>query len=1131
MIDFLRKIFIIIALVLCFNIASAQRYSEASVLAEGTIYKIGVVSDAVCRITYDDLLKWGINPSSLNPKKISLFGNVSGMLPESNSKENYDDLTEMPILVKGEDDGVFNQGDEIIFYGQSPVVWNYLNGRFYHQTNYYSDTTYYFLKIDNQQFGKRMTVAEQAEGDNYYEVTTFCDHKCHEIDMENHYKMGRKWYGETISGQTQKVMTFPFLFKNAIVGKEGFVRFGFIGASSSENFKVRLAINGEPVTDDITVNKVGDYYFGVDMLKETAFFVSGDNSDASVEIIADKSSSLVGLDFIDLNVWRRLRYENEHLGFTLTECNGHDALNLIKIENTSDEMLFLDVTNPLSPKNLDYTFINNTIQYKANQGINSYILANPSDFKNVISCKKIENQNLHGHSDADYAEMLIITDKIFSEQAEEIKTIHEDEDNMVTYIAFVDEIYNEFSSGCLDITGIRNFIRMVYERSANLKYVLLLGRGSCDYKNILGYSNNFVPPYEAMNVVSQLSAYVSDDYYGLMGANDGESLAGKVVLGVGRIPVLNASEAEVAVDKIRRYIDASKTMKNWRNDLVLIADNERKTYAKHCDALDKIVDTAQPSINVTKIYADAYVRVKNSDGSYSSPDATAEIMNRFSQGALMVTYFGHGGVKGLSKCNLFKTDNIMNLDNYDRLPFVATATCEFSAFDDPAFVSAGERLFKMNEGGAIAMYTSTRPTQTDNNFTIMKNLYRNTFLADRPRSRTMGEIVMETKRDNVSNTSNYVSYVFFGDPALKLAYPKKNIMLTSINGREVKKDYYIGAMGNMTVCGKITDTEGRIDTTFNGYVNVKMFDNKSQFTTLNNYGLDGNTHTFTYHVDVLFEGKASVKNGTFTISYNIPKTVNMQKGEARISLYAVDTVQMIDANGSFENIKVEGVANVVTDDQGPDIQLLWNGIVPDGKPVYCNGTLTAVINDPQGIYHYNNVIGRNITLVHAFGNDEETVNVNAKFEPAMDDFTKGTLKIDFADLKSGVHEFTLNAWDTHENNSKAKITVNVYGNNDYMSLVNVVNSPNPFNDKTYFRFRCDKHGIAFDMTIKIYDISGRLVNELQFNSLSYDCDGVEWNGNDFNGHPLTSGIYVYHVFVKDTDGDVYNTNQKMIIAR
>lgn len=1129
MMDKVRNMLIML-LMLYVNVASAQRYSESSVLADGTIYKIGVASDAIYHLTYDDLVSWGIDPSTLNPKKISVFGNVSGMLPENNSTENYDDLTEMAIVVTGEDDGVFDEDDEIIFYAQSPVVWKYDKEHFYHQTNYYSDTSYIFLKIDNQQCGKRMTTEQPAEGDDFEEVTTFCDHQCHEVDMENHYKMGRKWYGETISGMTQPVMTFPFVFKNAIDSVEGFVYFGFVGSSKSENFSVRFAVNGTPVMDDVYVNKAGESVFGLDMKKEATFSVVDDQQNVSVEIIANNASSLVGLDYIGVNVWRRLRYENEQLVFSFVESVGHNKLNLLKIENSYDDILFLDVTDPLSPAKLDYSLESQTLQFMTQNGPKSYVVARPSDFKKVLSCQRIENQNLHARSDAEFADMLIITDKIFASQAEEIKTIHEETDGLVTAVAFVDEIYNEFSSGSLDVTGIRNYIRMIYRRSGNLKYVLLLGRGSCDYKDILGYSNNFVPPYEAVNSVQQINAYVSDDYFALMHDDEGESLKGKVDLGVGRIPVLTTDEADIAIAKIRRYIDSSKTMRSWRNDMVLISDNERKTYSKNCDVIDKIIDELMPAINVSKIYSDAYERKKNSDGSYSSPDATKEIMEKFSQGALMISYFGHGGVKGLSKSNLLKIDNIINLDNYDRLPFVATATCEFSAFDDPSFVSAGERLFKMNNGGAIAMYTSTRPTQSGQNLEVMKNLYRNILSDDNIHTMRMGDIIKGAKRDSPTNTSNFVSYVFFGDPALKFAYPLKNIEITSVNSRE-RKDYVVGAMATVTVSGYVADENGSLDTTFNGVVNVKMFDNKSQYTTLNNYNINDNEYTFNCHVDVLFEGKASVEKGLFSISYMIPKDVNLQKGNARLSLYAVDTINDVDANGYCNNIKIEGEASAAVDSKGPDIQLLWNGVEPDGSPVRYNGTLTAVIEDPQGIYHYNALIGRDITLTHVFEDMEKTENVNAYFEPCIDDFTKGYFDVDYQNLKSGIHVFSVSAWDTHGNNNEVSIEINVCGNDEHFSLVNVINSPNPMVDKTCFMFSCEKQEVNFDMTIKIYDLSGRLVNELKHNGLSSECSGVEWDGTDFSGNHLLPGVYVYNVYVKDSEGDEYFTNQKLIVGK
>ena len=127
--------------------ANGQTFVENSVLRDGTIYKIGVTETAIYRITFEELEAAGVDVSSLDIDKISMYGNIAGMLPEDNSAVFYDDLTEMSISV--DDDG-------IVFYGQSPVEWTFTNDRYVYGTNYYTDTTFYFLKIDNQTNGKRM---------------------------------------------------------------------------------------------------------------------------------------------------------------------------------------------------------------------------------------------------------------------------------------------------------------------------------------------------------------------------------------------------------------------------------------------------------------------------------------------------------------------------------------------------------------------------------------------------------------------------------------------------------------------------------------------------------------------------------------------------------------------------------------------------------------------------------------------------------------------------------------------------------------------------------------------------------------------------------------------------------------
>lgn len=1100
----LLKIFFLLAFASCVGIALAQDYTDNSVLSEGTIYKVGVVEDGMYRISFADMAAAGIDVNALNPNKISLFSNVPGMLGEDNSSSSYDDLSEIGIIV--DEDGV-------VFYGQSPVTWVFNGNSYTYNTNYYSDTSFYFLKIDNRQDGKRMTVKEQSSGTVSEVVTTFLDKQYHETDLHNYYHRGRKWYGETADGENTSV-TIPFVFKNADLTKPGYFQTRFIGASKTENFKVMFKINDNQVGSVVDIKKVGDYSFGVEKDLVSSFRVRDEELDVTMQLIAVNSTTFAGLDYVSLNIWRSLTYVDEQLQFPVLVTDDSD-LKLVTIDNISQDMTVVDVTEPLSPKIQDFDIVDGNIQYAVSGELSgSYVLYKESDLKSVQSIKQIGNQNVHS---VFYADMLIITHKVFAEQAEELKAFHEEEDGLVSEIVFVDEIYNEFSSGAQDITAIRNFIRMVYKRSPDLKYVLLLGRGSNDYKNVEGYDNNFVPPYESITVVNEINAYVTDDYYGLMDDGEGEDCSGQMDLGVGRIPVVDADEAEIVVKKIKGYVNSVKNMGGWRNNVLLFAD-DNKEYSKGCDALGDIVNSLKPVFNVDKVYSDAYIRQKMSSGAYYYPEVTSSILDKFDEGIMLMNYYGHGGVKGLSNSNLLRITDIDKMNNRYRLPFVSTGTCEFSAFDDASFISAGEIMFKMENGGAIGMYTTTRPTTSLINTRIIKNLYRNIFTDDNLRTLRFGDIVRMTKAANEANTSNYLSYVFYGDPALRFTYPQKDIVIDNIiAGNYIGNTAIVAPMDSVTVVGHIIAEDGGVAEDFNGVVYPKMFDNESTYHTLNNSNTSGNNYEFTLFNDVVYEGKASVVNGRFSFTYLVPRSVNNQDGMARLSLYAVDTLNVADANGYADNIKVGGTSAIPLDNEGPEIKMHW-----DGK-------LTATIHDPQGIYHYNTTLGRNMVLTIESENSCNTMIVNKFFEQTVDDYTRGTLSMEL-DLPEGRNILTLKAWDTHDNSNSASITVDIARIND-KTLKNVCNYPNPFSDRTCFTVEYDKLSVTADVVIDIYNVAGSKVNTLNYNNLTTPYLKMEWDGCDNGGRPLQAGIYLYKVYLTDSEGNEYNTTQRMIILR
>ena len=126
--------------------------ATSSVLSSGRWFKIAVTHDGIYKLDAAYFASIGIDPATVDPRKIRIHGNGGGMLPQPNSTFRHDDLAENSIYVAGESDGVFNNGDYLLFFGGTPhpwafdsnKVWNAYYPAYYHFQNVYSDTNYYF---------------------------------------------------------------------------------------------------------------------------------------------------------------------------------------------------------------------------------------------------------------------------------------------------------------------------------------------------------------------------------------------------------------------------------------------------------------------------------------------------------------------------------------------------------------------------------------------------------------------------------------------------------------------------------------------------------------------------------------------------------------------------------------------------------------------------------------------------------------------------------------------------------------------------------------------------------------------------------------------------------------------------
>lgn len=1132
------RILALLALLGIFQMALAQENAYHSVLSQHIWHRMAVAQEGVYKLDYATLQAMGIDVNTLNPNYIRVFGNPSGTLPEKNSEARPDDLSEMAIYVSGAEDGSFDEGDYVLFYGQEPTRWKLSGDKYERERNYYSDTTYYYLCVDSGIAGLRVeTQATLPVESATTIISEFPDFQWHEAELFSPYSIGVNWYGESVTSQAPELM-MDFVFPNLVTNKNLRVKVEVLGRSKNGPMHYNLHVGNNIVVNNGSIATVEDRdnYYGIPASVDRQIVLDTDTAHFSLSLGSDSETASLFLDYVEIYGWRQLKRVGDFFPFRLMPNQFGHAESAVWIQNVSDRFWLWEVSNPLVPALQEGRLSAGNLVFATNQKVERrYVLFDPTKANSIDSWKAIPNQDLHAIADAD---MLIITAPQLWEQAQELADFHAEKDGLLSVVVDVNEIYNEFGSGTPDPTGVRDFIRMVYRRSAgNLKYVTLFGRASFDFRNLLGYDLNLVPCYELKAQPYHETSFCTDDYFGIMDDMEGQGCGGRVDIGVGRIPVSNAEEAEAVLLKIKHYGDLAATHGDWRTNHLLLSDDDSKSYMDNNEIYENIMDTTEPSLYVNKVYCGAYQKVNTTSGT-RFPQVNVDVVQAIENGLLTFTYTGHGGVVALADERIFGVTEIGGLQNFDRMPFVFTATCEFSKYDNPLLLSAGEQLYLQPNGGAIAMLTTCRLTYGVHNVKIGKAMTSVLYNRDdEGKPLRLGDIVRMAKANSInfsssapSSVSTNISHVFFGDPALRLAVPEGKVKTLKINGKDVGADgIEVHSMSMVMVEGEIRTAKGQFDSQFNGEIWVRFFDQKMQM----NVPYNGGTLPVSYHKDLLYRGKATVRNGKFTLSFQVPKDISPDYGSPRFNYYAYDSIRNCDAMGYFDGLTIGGIdPAAVADNEGPKIDFYWNR--PDfvnGSEVGPQGVLYADLYDAQGIYHYDFSLGRNIVMnsnLSAFDN----VILNDCYEPVIDDFRRGRIALPVSGLAEGTYTFTLKVWDMQDNPSEASIWF-VVGKSPETFLAQVCNFPNPFSEETYFTFAHYGEDGNIDVMIELFDVLGRKVAVLEKNvaTTNHGSEPIRWNGCDDGGSPLPTGLYLYRFTITDENGFSRTVSQRVMISR
>ena len=1111
-------------------------YADNSKLSSGTWVKISVTQSGIHQITVDDIKSWGLG-SDLS--QIHIFGYGGAPLSETMLGDNYaDDLPQMPVV---------RTVGSILFYGQGPTTWKRLNKNFTHvQVQHPYANSGMYLVTNDPRFND-IEIERAGNSPVGAPMTTFVERLYHEQDIINPGETGRVYLGEDFT--VNKSQTFKFALDGLVPGSTVKVYTVFGAKLSANTATVETSYNGTalPSTGSDVIMSATDTHIHYNIAKSVKQFTLDGTTDLNytVTYVPSGSTSMARLDYITVNYERKLSLNKGSLAFGIQDA---DPSTSYRITDCGATTIVWDVTRPFAPvqMNEDDDDAGNITFSPAQGGRREFIAFDQGGaYPHPDMIGSVANQNIHAEPVPD---MIILAPSAYTEQANRVAALHEQEDGFKVLVLDPEKVYNEFSSGTQDAMAYRRLCKMFHDRGAvtdtashashSLGYLLLLGCGSYDNRlvgtdaGILNYPRLLTWQTEVSD--NENNSLTSDDYFGVLADSTGLGNDLIMDIAVGRMPVKSVSEARTAVNKLVKYV-TKPLYGAWKNQIMLVADDENQgvhmTQSWNMDTV--MMSHGARDMVHNYVFIDAFNAVSQG-GSRNYPDARNKMFTTLREGVLWWNYVGHASTQNWTGEGLMMRSDVETNLFYKHLPVLYAATCEYLRFDNTV-TSSGELIFSNANGGAIAVICPPRLAYIFQNGVLTGAMGRFVFSRDEQgRQRRIGDMLRLSKNATASNDNdNNRRYFVFGDPAMRLAYAPYSAVVETINGQEVDPDNMPVFKARETVefTGRIVDTNGEPATGFNGQVVSTLFGPEQSVTT-HGYG-DGEPFTYEDRSNRLAINVDTVTGGRFTVRVVIPTEVNNEYDNYRpalINLYASDSHDGSEAKGACDDFYIYGYDDEqVTDTIGPDIIVMGlnDETFVDGSDVNESPLLLATVADESGVNFSSAGIGHSMTLT-LDGSTSYNDLVSYYTPMFAERGTLGSIAYQLNDLTKGLHTLRLRVWDVYSNVSEKTLTFNVI-NGLAPDISDVYCAANPATVETSFYVKHNRPDAVVSVTIEVYDLMGRKVwsTTQAGRSDMYTSTPVTWDLCDSAGRRVPRGIYVYRATIS-TDGIQEATKAKKL---
>lgn len=1100
--------------VLC-QLVVAQNYPTQSVLSSGTWHKMAVEREGVYRVGVEQL------PSLVGAavRNVAVYGQTGGMLGETNQVSDINDLKPIPIWVSdANDNGVFDAGDYLLFYAEEASVWRYdaQKERFAYQRHAYANENCYFLTT-NAALAAHIDSTTTASVSGA-KVTDYTAVAVRDNDLVNANGSGRIYVGEKFSSSVSSrtiTMSLP-----ASVSGTLDCRYAFATLNAPQT-SLRLSL-GQQHDDHALPYEMGYYEFEKDYTVSNATSLN-----FTVTFSASATQATGYLDYIEINAVAPLSHSAGQQVYRFSPADG-DVYYALACGN---DVRLWDVSDAYNIHEILPKRDGGNACFELSEGEAHRVVAFNGSWLSPKNIESITNQNLHGLNDVEY---VIVSHKKYMSQAERLADMHRINDMLTVAVVCDEDIYNEFSSGKQDPMAVRSLMRMLWSRAEadpvvrQPRYLLLFGKGSYDNRNIERHGETTVVTYETQNSFHETGSFVSDDYFCYLENGESGQSGESMDISVGRLPARTVDEAEHFVDKIIGYVNRNDMQQDdirgdWRTYVALLADDADPSspgdslFAHSAEDLANAIKASHPLLNIERIYADAYVQQSGAIGSYY-PDVNNALKKRMDYGCLLLNYIGHGSMQYIGSERYVSFSDISGYRNQRQLAFLVTSTCTYGKYDVPG-ETCGSEYMLLADGGAVGCISAARPIHHIERF--------NTDLCSTilTRGMSVGEALRTAKnRTNVSH-----SIALLGDPAIRLSLPEDNVVVTSINQREVAEGRpdTATALSKVVIAGEIQDGTGTLVSDFDGHIYATVFDREVEVKTLANDN-EGTEVRFKQQKSILFKGVADVVAGHFEYTFTVPRDIDFTYAPGRISHYARSSQN--DAAGSFADLYFGGFDTTATFDVcRPNIRLYLNDTnFRDGGTTDESPILHAILTDSVGINAVGSGLGHDITAI--LDGKGSTVSVlNDFYEQDIADSRGGSLRYELSNLSEGYHTLTLKAWNIYNYSNSS--TIRFYVHRKSESAITLFGGlPNPARHSTQLRIEHNMPDRVAKAEINIYNHRGQLVRTFEpaVAEGSYVVGPIRWDFTNAAGIPLPNGIYVAHLRLKTTDGEEMLKTSKIV---